>query len=436
MNLSFQDFLFELLAVVGLLLLNALFVACEFSVIKLRLSQFNEQDRGEIDWGKGAARLLEEADSTIRTVRFGVIFCTVGYAVVVFPLLENWFSSLVLYGQTSTPLLAAFLAFLIAVSLHYVVGELVPRSIAVTYPQRALRSSVWAVWSIGIIARPLYRPLRFLACLLLKPFGAKPESELEALGFEEQLRALHAGSDDSPVYPRILKNALHLRDVKVQDILLPRNQVQFFDLEDGNRANIELAEKTEHTRFPLCEGDLDNCVGLVHIKDIFRSSVDLEQLDFRALKRDVIRVDPQDPVEEVLQKLLLSKTHMALVSDDFGGTVGVITLELIIEQLVGEIQDEFDAEEELISRVADREFLVSGLTPIRELEEALEREIEKKDDVATFGGLITSELGRIPDLQESLKLNGLRITVTEVDETRVISTRVSVVAASGDNESA
>ena len=117
---------------------------------------------------------------------------------------------------------------------------------------------------------------------------------------------------------------------------------------------------------------------------------------------------------------------MALVTDEFGGTDGVITLELIIEQLVGDIQDEFDVEEKLIKKLTKCEYQVSGLTPVRELEEAFEVEIERKDDVTTFGGLITSELGRIPEIRETLVLNDLKITITEVDDTRVISTRVAV----------
>ena len=434
MNLVVQKIIIDLIVGLSLLLLNGLLVACEFSLIKLRLSQFDEEARNGVRPGWGAAKLLDEADLTIRTVRLGIILCTVGYAVILFPLLDAWLSGLQFLEWTVPSILAATFALLLAVSLHYVVGELVPRSLAVTYPRRSLLFSALPVRLIGLITRPVSRPLRFLSQIVLKPFGAKAESELEALGFEEQLRALDQNADEPLVYPKILRNSLQLRNIKVQDILLPRNQVQYIDLENDNQSNIRLVEESGHTRFPLCEGDLDNCLGLIHIKDIFRSPVDVEQLDFRDLKRDIIRVGPQKPLDEVLQKLLLDKTHMALVTDEFGGTGGVITLELIIEQLVGDIQDEFDVEEELISKLSEREYRVSGLTPVRELEEALEIEMEKKDDVATFGGLITSELGRIPEVRESLVLNDLKVTITEVDDTRVISTRVVAEEVSPESE--
>ena len=434
MNPVVQTIIIELIVGLILLLLNGFLVACEFSLIKLRLSQFDEGARSGVRPGWGAAKLLEEADLTIRTARFGIILCTVGYAVILFPLLDAWLSGLQFSEWVVPSILAAVVALLLAVSLHYVVGELVPRSLAVTYPRRSLTFSVLPVRLIGLIARPLSHPLRFISQVILKPFGAKAESELEALGFEEQLRALDEDADNQLVYPKILRNSLQLRNMKVQDILMPRNQVQYIDLEDDNQSNIRLVEESGHTRFPLCEGDLDNCVGLIHIKDIFRSPVDVEQLDFRDLKREIIRFGPQEPLDEALQMLLLEKTHMALVTDEFGGTGGVITLELIIEQLVGDIQDEFDSEEELISKLSEREYRVSGLTPVRELEEALEIEMERKDDVATFGGLITSELGRIPEVRESLVLNDLKVTITEVDDTRVISTRVAAAEVSPESE--
>lgn len=419
-----ETIIVELIVGLSLLLLNGLLVACEFSLIKLRLSQFDEETHKGIRSGWGVAKLLDKVDLTIRTVRFGIILCTIGYAVILCPLLYAWLSGLQFLGWAVPSVLAAIGSLLLAVSLHYVVGELVPRNLAVTYPQRSLLFSAFPVQMVGLIARPVSRPLRLLSQIVLKFFGAKVESELEALGFEEQLRALDQNANEPLVYPKILRNSLQLRNIKVQDILLPRNQVQYINLEDDNQSNIKLVEESGHTRFPLCEGDLDNCIGLIHIKDIFRSPVDVRKFNFRDLKRDIIRFDLQQPLDEVLQELLLEKTHMALVTDEFGGTDGVITLELIIEQLVGDIQDEFDIEEELIRKVTEREYRVSGLTPVRELEEAIEVEIERKDDVTTFGGLITSELGRIPEVRETLVLSDLKITITEVDDTRVIPTRV------------
>ncbi len=431
MNLSLHEWIIEIIGVVALLLLNALLVTFEFSVIKIRLSHFEDDVHERIKQWKGPSRLLDNAEDSVRIARLGILLCTFGYAVAAFLLLEPYFSSLSILDYAIAPAFSCLISVFLAVSLHYVVGELVPRSLALTYPEHALRSSSWAVRIMGVITRPFFRPLHFLAGIVLRPFGAKPESDLDTLALEGQLRTLEESPEEIPVLPKILKNVLQLKDIKVQDILLPRNQVQFLDVENDSEMNLELMARSGHTRFPVCEGDLDNCIGLVHIKDIFHSTLDVSEIDFRDIKREMIRVDPQDQVEDALQMLLLSRTHMALVSDEFGGTVGVITMEQIIEELVGEIQDEFDAEENLIDQIGDTEYRVSGLAPLRDIEETFGVDLENKDEVTTFGGLITVELGRIPKTNESLTLSDLDIRITEVDETRVISTRVRNLSQEG-----
>jgi CBS domain containing-hemolysin-like protein len=169
---------------------------------------------------------------------------------------------------------------------------------------------------------------------------------------------------------------------------------------------------------------LDDCVGILHIKDMFRWSGAAEDLDPMKLKRNVAMFDLETPLEEALERMLRAKFHMALAVDEFGGIVGVVTFESILEELVGEIQDEFDSEEEQIRALrAPDTYRISGLTPIHDLEESLGLEIEN-EEVSTFGGLITGELGRIPARGDTLSIAGMQIMIDEVDERRVIAARV------------
>jgi CBS domain containing-hemolysin-like protein len=182
-----------------------------------------------------------------------------------------------------------------------------------------------------------------------------------------------------------------------------------------------------HTRYPLCRESLDDCVGLIHIKDIFRWREPVSQIDLMNLKRNVAVFDLETPLEEALQRMLRARFHMALATDEFGGVVGVITLESILEELVGEIQDEFDSEEEqIIALPKEGSYRISALAPVHDVEEALNLEIEN-NDVSTFGGLITGELGRIPEQGEMLVLHNMRVCIEQVDERRVISTRVELI---------
>ena len=220
-----------------------------------------------------------------------------------------------------------------------------------------------------------------------------------------------------------------MSSLEISDVLLPRHQVQVMDLNEDVADNLAKARKTGHTRFPLCVGGLDECKGLVHIKDLFRLNPDQsEEVDLRKIRRGIGSLSLDEPLELAMEHLLRKRTHMALVVDEFGGVVGVITLESILEELVGDIQDEFDVDEAQILPVGKGEFWVSGLAPVHDVEEALGVEIDN-EEVSTIGGLITSLLGRFPRTHETMKLedSGIYIKVEEMDERRIIAVRMKVL---------
>lgn len=434
MNPIYLELIFRFISILGLLLLNALLVTCEFSLIKLRFSHFNQDALDQLRQEKGLGPLLDRPDITIRVVRLGMISCTIGYGILIFPFIEDYLNRLSLFGVGIIDSVSILISFITAVCFHYMIGELVPKGLALQYPVQALKSSAWAVKIVEFLTQPFIYILTRLSRIILRIFKVEPGAELESLDIEAQLQSL---GEDVPAISsatqKTLRNTLELHNRTVQDIILPRNQVQYFDLNDSINQNLELAKKSGHTRFPLCEGDLDQCIGIVHIKDIFRSSSDIKNLDLRRIKRNIIRVMPDEFLDDVMQKLMHSRTHMALVLDEFGGITGFITLEDIIETIVGSIQDEFDFEEEHIKLIKVDEYLVSGLTPIHEFEETLSVDVENKE-VSTVGGLITSELGHIPLKQERLRFNGLDIAITEVDEKRVIAARVRVFEREGESQ--
>ena len=259
---------------------NALLVTCEFSLIKLRFSHFNQDALDQLKQNKGLGALLDHVDITVKVVRLGIISCTIGYGILLFTIIENYFSKLALFGIEIIDPISIAISFTTAVCLHYLVGELVPQGLALHYPAQALKNSAWVVKIIVVLTKPLICILTHLSRIILRIFKVEPGAELETLDIEAQLQSL--GEDVpaiSPVTQKTLRNTLELHNRTVQDIILPRNQVQFFDLNDSIDYNIELAKRSGHTRFPLCVGDLDQCIGLVHIKDIFHSSGDIKKLN-------------------------------------------------------------------------------------------------------------------------------------------------------------
>ena len=250
------------------------------------------------------------------------------------------------------------------------------------------------------------------------PNGVEGDSEENEVA--DHIRTLsREGSNLDPDIAEIVGNTLEMGQLKVQDIMVSRKQVQILDVGDGLEKNLEIARTCGHTRLPLCEGDLDHCLGIVHVKYAFRLlSKGAPRLSLRSITKAPALVSADDPLPLALRKMMKWRVHMALVRDEFGGIDGVITLEDILEEVVGEIQDEFDADEADVEKLNEESWKISGLTPLHELpvELGIDEEVE---EVASFGGLITQEFGKIPEAYETLRLKNLEVTILEADETRI-----------------
>ena len=231
----------------------------------------------------------------------------------------------------------------------------------------------------------------------------------------------------SPYTGKILKNALRLQNLDVSDIMLPRSKVVYLDAESAQEENIALAEKTRHTRYPLCKGDLDNCYGIVNIKNIFsRKSAD--SVDLMSICRETLRIKESEKLDTALSKMLKYRLQMALVEDEFGGIIGVITLDAALSELVGKIRDEFDRSQDQSIRVAGKnKYIISGQASLHRVEDFLDVDFDN-DEVSTFGGLITFRLGRFPENGERLyfKEQNLRIQVEKVGERAILECLVQL----------
>lgn len=415
------------IASVGLMLvLHAFLVMCEISLVKFRYRKPSEEQLDELKQLPGLARMIDNSDQTGRVVRFSKTLCTVAVGLLLMPLVSDFFA---LFQMKAAPdrWIVVLVSFTLAVSVHFFFAEIFPRGLAMRNPSKAIRRSYRVLLGFQFLTFPVMLFFRMLKKALFKRLGVDVDDELNPLDVDVQIRAMGEDSSQlSGVVRRILNRTLQMQELVVQDILLPRSQVVICDLNLDIKENLEAMKAGGHTRYPLCRGDLDECLGLIHIKDIFRWREPVSEIDLMKLKRNVAVFPLETPLEEALERMLRAKFHMALAVDEFGGVVGVITLESILEELVGEIQDEFDSEEEQIVAIsAGHRFRISGLTPIHDIEEELDIEIDN-EEVSTFGGLITGELGRIPERGEKLSCYGLDITIDDVDDRRVIAATVEL----------
>jgi CBS domain containing-hemolysin-like protein len=282
-----------------------------------------------------------------------------------------------------------------------------------------------------LIARPLHlfyvvlKPAIWLLStstnLMLRLFGISNVSEHEIAHSEEELRHIVAESQKSKEVTEtekdILLNALALNDRCVRDVMTPRNTVVSLDADDGFEACLKVAIDSKHTRYPLVEGHLDHAIGLIHIKDLL-ALVGKPQSDLRKIKRELHMVPELMPIDKLLRFFLDKHVHFVLAVDEFGGAVGVVTLDNVIEEIVGDIQDEFDHEISEFRRINEHEFTVEGTFNLYELADQAGIELES-DEVTTIGGYVTHLLGHLPKAGEKVTIEDYEVTTTKADLRRV-----------------
>jgi CBS domain containing-hemolysin-like protein len=290
-----------------------------------------------------------------------------------------------------------------------------------------LPTSMWVARPLELFHRVSYPFIWLLnnsALWLLRRFGIEPVSESEMVHSDEELRLLFATSQahtgGTALGRDIVLSALDLRRRLVRDIMRPRQEITALSTEATIAECLEIAEKTRYSRFPLTEaGDLDKTIGVVHIKDLYSMrSRPATAADLRPVARKLIYVPLSARLERVLQFFLERKLHFAIVVDEYGGTLGMITIENILEELVGQIQDEFDQEKPLLQKLGDGVWEVAGNLPLHELSELTGQSLDE-EEIVTASGLVTHRLGGFPKVGDILPLERYELRVVELDGLRV-----------------
>jgi CBS domain containing-hemolysin-like protein len=330
-----------------------------------------------------------------------------------------------LLGISSAALVASIsfvIAFSFITALHIVLGEQAPKILAI-------QKSVGATLLVSPPLRLFYTIFKpfiwFLNVssnwILTRIFRVRPRGEAELVHSEEELRLILSESakakEVSPMGKDLLINALDLHERVVRDIMTPRGQLVFLNIEDSFEDNVKKALVSRHTRFPLCRGHLDNTIGLIHIKELVPLMRDPNP-DLLRIRRELIPVPEMMSLEKLLSLFLNKHAHLAIVVDEFGGTIGMVTLENVLEELVGDIQDEFDTEKEQFREINENEFSVDGALALYELRDLAGIELESAD-VSTIGGYVTHLLGHLPKAGEHVQIDNYLVTISQSDGRRV-----------------
>jgi len=342
------------------------------------------------------------------------------------PFLAQMIEPFFALANITSPVLIQTVAFALAFGtitiLHIVLGELAPKSIAI---RKAVPTTLW-------VSRPLrlfylvFQPAIWLLngmanWLLTRVFRLEPVAESELAHSEEELRLIVDESAKSahisPLSHEIVDNAFDMRRRSVREVMTPRGEVVYLDVNLPFRENLERAKAAGHTRFPLCAEHLDRTIGLVHIKDLL-AQLEEPNPSLLAIKRELLAVPEMMPLEKLLTRFRARRGHLALVVDEFGASAGIVTLQDVIAEVLGPLPDEFGLERQEFERLNEEEFLVDGALPLHELGDLAGLEW-KDEDVTTVGGYVVRKLGHLPSKGEQLRLDGYTVTVEQTDGRRV-----------------
>lgn len=421
-----SETVFYLFGILFFLLLNAFFVASEFAIVKVRPSQLESHGKESGADVTRAVHVVKNLDGYLSANQLGITFSSLALGFLGEPFVKALVSPIL--AQTGMPekgiywvsLIIAYASFTF---LHVVIGELLPKSIAI---RRSLGTTMMLVGPLHVFYKAFFLVIQFFqgtANWLLKTlFRIDPISEGEHVHSAEELAILvtHSGKFEevTDTEREILINALELNELWVRDVMTPRNEVVVLDADEPFEKAMDVAIRSKHTRFPLVKGHLDQSIGLIHIKDLFTLMNDPDP-DLMRVKRELKLVPDTMPLDMLLKFFLKEHAHLAMAVDEFGTPVGIVFLDNVMEELVGDIQDEFDNEQSDFVRVNKEEFVVEGSMTLNDLEGHVEELSLESGEVTTVGGYFTQQLERFPEVGETMEILGYEAKVTSSDGRRV-----------------
>ncbi len=413
-----------------LLLVNAFFVSAEFAIVRARKTKIEQLNKeGNVD-AKLALKALDDVNFFIAAVQVGVTIASIGIGwfgsptveKMLEPVLTNVSDSNVYIAQAIT----AAIAFLLVTFLHVVIGEQVPKCIALQYPEKISLLVAKPMDAFMALSKPFVWLLNKSCNGILRAIRVPVNPTLKTVHTIDDLDLLVETSYDEGVLNETEKDMFHnvfqFSDLTAHEVMTPRTDMVCVPIEMPLDELNKLASENQYTRYPVYDGDIDHITGLVHVKDLFQLSLNDEQSTIEKIQRKIQLVPETITLDKLVIMFKKQRAQMAVVVDEFGGTSGIITLEDVLEEIFGDVQDEFDIDEENdIKEIKPDKFLVNGSMRLDELAKYFdmpEEELEV-EDVDTVAGLVVKELERIAKVDDNVIYKGFAFTVKEVDGARI-----------------
>jgi magnesium and cobalt exporter, CNNM family len=428
----------ELLAVAFIVAANAFFVAAEYGLVTVRRTRLLELEAQGSRRARRVLRLLDVPPRFISAIQLGVTLSSLALGAIGEPvvsrLLKRPLDLLPASWHTSiATTIAVILAFTILTYFHVVMGEIVPKSFTLQHPERVALVTAGPINAFHALFKPFIWVLVRTSAAVLRWFGVTASSGITLVHSEEELKMLVTASREKGVIEEEEQEMLHkvfeFADKDAVDVMVPRPDVVAVPVELPVQEVLRLVLSHPFTRYPVYEGELDDIVGVLHVRDLFSALHDrgLQRVDIRTILRDAIMVPETKPLDELLAEFQRTSNHLAIVVDEYGSVEGLVTLEDLLEEIVGEIGDEFDLPDAGVLRIGRGRVRLAGSFPIDDFNERFGKHLPV-DDYHTVGGFVFGELGRVPKVGDTVAFDAAQFEVSAIDGPRITEVDVMLSA--------
>lgn len=422
---------FEILAVLLLVFANGFFVAAEFAIVKVRSTQIETLIQANDRRAKLAKDLITHLDAYLSATQLGITIASIGLGWIGEPAVSRMIQPLIDFIGVTNPQIIHAISFTVGFSiitfLHITLGELAPKSAAIQYPQSVTLGIAYPLKLFYIVFKPFIFLLNGSANLMLRLVGINPAGEQLAHS-EEEIRLLIADGRKSGVIDateyKLIENIFNFTETTVKEIMVPRTEVFALDLANGFQENFKLAVESGFTRIPVFRDTIDTLVGVLYVKDLFKIDRQASDTDLEKILRPLYFAPETTSINRVMQDFMQQRVHMGIVIDEFGGTSGIVTMENILERIVGQIQDEYDEEKKDFESNPDGSFTVNAKMRIADFNQQFQAALPEDADYETLAGFLNDHFGHIPAVGESIEFQKLTFKVLKKTPKQIQQVRV------------
>ena len=430
---------FKIFLTFFLVALNGFFVAAEFAIVKVRASQIEIKAKSGNRVANIAKYITQHLDGYLAATQLGITLASLGLGWVGESVMHSLIHDMLVgfnFSEVYISSISTAIAFLFITVMHIVFGELAPKSVAIQRPVATTLFIAVPLQAFYLIFRPFIWVLNGFANIILKIFGISTVGGHESVHSTEELHYLldqgkESGALDTNEH-ELIKNVFDFNERVVKNIMVPRTKISGIELSTPPAAVIDKIIGDGYSRLPVYDGIIDKIIGIIHAKDILPLLASKKDWVLQDIIRKPYFVPETKKINDLLSELQQKRIQIAIVIDEFGGTAGMVTLEDIVEEIVGEIQDEYDEEKPTVEKISETEFIINAYATVYDVNEHLPHDLPEDEDFDTVGGLVSHAFGKIPEVGDSEECYGYLFTILKKTEQNIETIKLELVIDKSD----